>query len=120
MSVNNITNLVHDLEDSACSFFKKFANNKMQGNATKCHVLWSRNENIVTKVDSTEIENSQSKKLWGVTIDSQLSFEKHINNIFDKARAKLDAWSWAAPFMNLNLRKMLMITFLRHNSTISF
>ena len=53
----------------------------MQGNKTKCHVLLSANEKIIAKVDSVEIENSQSDKLLEVTIDSLLSFEKHNANI---------------------------------------
>ena len=43
-SANNITGLVEDLEASARSIHKWFANNQMQGNATKCHVLLSRRE----------------------------------------------------------------------------
>ena len=40
-------NLVENLEDSARSIFNWIANNKMQGNVTKCHVLWSTNEEFV-------------------------------------------------------------------------
>lgn len=39
MSANNSANLAEDLEDSARSIFNWIANNKMQGNVTKCHVL---------------------------------------------------------------------------------
>ena len=85
----------------------------MQGNAGKCHVLLSTNEKIVTKVDSAEIENSQSEKVLGVTIDSQLSFEKHINNIWGKAKAKLSALSRVAHFMNFNKRKKLVNAFFK-------
>ena len=113
LSANDNTSLVKTLEDSACSIFKWFKNNQMQGNAGKCHVLLSTNEKIVTKVDSAEIENSQSEKLLGVTIDSQLSFEKHINNICGKAKAKLSALSRVAHFMNFNKRKKLMNAFFK-------
>ena len=51
---------------------KWFTNKQMQGNATKFHVLLNTNEKVITKVDSAEIENSQSEQLLGVTIDSQL------------------------------------------------
>ena len=102
MTANNITNLVKDLEDYARSIFKCFANNQMQGNAIKCHILLIPNEKLLAKVDPAEIENSQSEKLSGVTTDSQLSFEKHINNSYDKVKAKL----------------CYRILYLRHNSTI--
>ena len=71
LSANDDTSLIKTLEDSACSIFKWFKYNQMQGNAGKCHVLLSTNEKIVTQVDSAEIENSQSEKLLEVTIDSQ-------------------------------------------------
>ena len=45
---NNNTNLIEDLEDSAHFIFNWFANNKMQGNASKCHVLLSTNEKVIT------------------------------------------------------------------------
>ena len=81
MWANNNTNLIEDLEDSAHFIFNWFANNKMQGNASKCHVLLSTNEKVITWADIVEIESSHSEKLLGIAIDSQLSFEKILNNI---------------------------------------
>ena len=69
----------------------------MQGNATICLILSRTKEKVITKVDSTEIENSQSKELSEITTYSQLSFEKHVNNICGKAKAKLSPLSWVAP-----------------------
>ena len=66
------------MENSARSIFKWFANNQMQGNKTKNHVLLNTNEKIIEKV---ETDNSQSEKLLGVAIDSLLSFEKNIANL---------------------------------------
>ena len=87
---NNISNLVENLEDSASFILKWFANTQMEGHATECHVSLSTDETVITKVDSAEIEKSQSKKKKGVTIDSQLSFEKDINTICGKANTKLN------------------------------
>ena len=39
LPANKITNLVKNLQDSAHSIFMWFANNQMQENTTKCHVL---------------------------------------------------------------------------------
>ena len=54
----------------------------------------------IKNLDSTEIKNSQSEKLLGVTINSQLSFEKHINNIHSKLKAKLGALAPVINFIN--------------------
>ena len=48
MSPNNITNLVENLEDSVRCVFKWFANNQMQGNWIKCHILLSKKEIVFT------------------------------------------------------------------------
>ena len=113
VSANDTPSLVKALEDAANSIFKWFKDNQMQGNAGKCHILLSTKEKVVTKVDSADIENSQSEKLLGVTLDSDLNFEKHINNICGKAKAKLSALSRVAPYMNFEKKKTLMNAFFK-------
>ena len=55
MSASNFTNLVENLEDSACLIFKWFPNNQIQGNTTKFHVLFSTKERVIAKANSAEI-----------------------------------------------------------------
>ena len=113
MSANNVTNLVEDLEDSAGSIFNWFANNQMQGNATKCHVLLGtkRKRSILDVAAVLDLPLSKSEKLLGVTYDIQLCFEKHINNICSRAKATLGAFSRVAPFMIFSQKKMLINAF---------
>ena len=69
-------------------------------------------DNNSTKyIGTLQIENSKCEKLLGVNIDSKLSFEKHLNIIFGKARAKISALGRVAPFMNIEKRKMIMNAF---------
>lgn len=42
-----------------------------------CKYFVKANEKVVTKFDPANIQNSQSEKLSGVTIERYLSFEKH-------------------------------------------
>ena len=85
----------------------------MQGNAAKCHILLSTNQKVITRIDSAAIKNSQSEKVLGVTIDSQLSFEKNIDNICGKAKAKLSPLYRVAPFLNFDQKKMVMNAFFK-------
>ena len=44
-----------------------------------------------------------------MTIDEKLNFEKHIEQIYVKAKAKLKALARIAPFMNIQKKKVLMM-----------
>ena len=47
----NITNIVEKLGYSGSSFFKWFANNRMQRTANKFHALLSTVEKVITKIN---------------------------------------------------------------------
>ena len=57
---------------------------------------------------STQTEINLREKLFSMKIDPKLSFEKHIEQIYAKARIKLKALARIAPFMNIQKRKVLM------------
>ena len=54
-----------------------------------CHVLLSIDKQVQVNIGTAEIENTQNEKSLGITINSKLSFDKHILQIFSKASAKL-------------------------------
>ena len=74
---------------------------EMQRNASKCRILLNTNGKVITKIQSTDIENKQSEKV----LDNQLCFEKQINNVSSKAKTKHSALSRIAPLKNFNPRK---------------
>ena len=49
--------------------------------------------------------------LSGITIDSKLTFENHINNICKRAGQKLNALARVAPYMNISKRRIIMKSF---------
>ena len=63
------------------------------------------------KIGTAQIENSSSEKLLGVTIDVKRSFEKHIQQIYAKTKAKLKALGRIASFINMNKKKVLVKVF---------
>ena len=51
--------------------------------------LLNTSNELTVKINEVQIKNSQSEKLLGITIDNDLKFEDHINNICRKASAKI-------------------------------
>ena len=101
----NISSVVKLLEEVACAIFQWFKDNEMKANADKCHVLLSTSIQLTIKINEVQIKNSQSEKLLGITIDNDLKFEDHINNICRKASGKICASSRKAPCMDFPKRK---------------
>ena len=62
------------------------SDNQLKENGGKYHVLVSTKEKVAMNVDSAQIENSHSEKLFKVIIDNELSFGKQIKTLCGKAR----------------------------------
>ena len=90
---------------SSSNFFQQFNENKLKGNTSKYHLLLSSDENIDPNIGTSQIKNSNYEKLFRVNIDSNLSFENHINLLSTKARAR---------FLNKGKRKLLMKPFFKY------
>ena len=97
-----------NLEGSTRFIFQWFENSEMQRNASKCHILLNTNRKVIEKAESADTENRQSEKLFGVTVDNQLCFEKHINNVCRKTKTKPSVLSQTAFLINFNQKKTLM------------
>ena len=89
ITVDNISSVVKLLEEVACAIFQWFKENEMKANAEKCHVLLSTSIELTVNFNELQFKNSQLEKLLEITIDNDLKFENHINNICKKASAKL-------------------------------
>ena len=85
----------------------------MKANAGKFHVLLSTSCKLTVKIKNVQIKNSQSEKLLGITIDNDLNFEDHINNICRKASVKVSALSRIAPYVDLPKRKQIMNAYFK-------
>ena len=59
----------------------------MKANTDKGHLLLSGNNNLTANIDVIDSEGNQI--LLGITIDSNFSFNKHINNLCKKSAQSL-------------------------------
>ena len=90
--------VVNNLEQSSTILFEWLDNNCMKVNTGKIHLLLSCNFRATATIDNSYIE-----VLLGITVDSNLTFENHINSICRKASQKLNALLKIAP--NINIQK---------------
>ena len=57
----------------------------------KSHVLFAEHDNLSAIIDDRTIMSENKNELLGISLDSKLSFEDHINNLCKKASQKLNA-----------------------------
>ena len=84
----------------------------MKANPEKFHVILSSNTQREIRFANASIASSPSEKLLGITLDSELKFEEHINKICNIVNKKLNALHRIGSHMSLDKRKMLLRAFI--------
>ena len=108
---NNPIEVLKCLEDASDKLFEWFSNNQMKANPDKCHVLTSSMTPTSINIKGYVSYNSLCETLLGVTIDSKLSFNAHLDKILTKARQKVHVLARIAPYMSIPKRKLIMNSF---------
>ena len=115
---HDIQTTINTLQDSSVKLFDWFPKNSMTANANKCHLLLSKNIKHVACINHIQIENNTSEKLLGVTIDSELKFDIHVNNLCKKATQKLNALARISGYMDSSKKRTRVKAFI--NSHFSY
>ena len=92
--------------------FKWFENNHMKANPVMSHILLSNKKTEKVTINNVVLTSSVEKKLLGITLDSELKFEKHITGIFNKASQEIHVLSRSTSYMLLNKQRLFMKTFV--------
>ena len=71
----------NNLEHLSSSLFKWLNDIYVETNTGKIHILLSGNLKATAKIDSNYTESENKQGLLDITINSNLTFENHINNI---------------------------------------
>ena len=91
-----LENVISRLENDSKIIIDWFRNNYMKLSEDKCHFMIfgeRTNQEVSINIGSCAVNNLKEEKLLGILIDANLSFEKHISNIRQKAGNKLFALS---------------------------
>ena len=85
----------------------------MKANHGKCHLLLSTQEDANIQIENSIINCSRSQKLLVVVLENKLKYDKHIENICQKANRKLNAVATVTNYMELPKRCILMTAFFK-------
>ena len=102
----------NNLEQSSTILFEWLNNNYMKVSDGKTYLLLSCNSRATATIDSSYIESEDELVLLGITIDSNLTFENHINCICKKASQKLNALARITPYVNMQKRRTIIKSFI--------
>ena len=95
--------------------FEWFSFNNLKANASKCHLFLSPYHPVLVNIKGSITESSNCVKLLGIYIDSNFSFEYHINRICRKASQKLNALSRITKYISEDKKRMLFNIILQFN-----
>ena len=62
----------------------------MKANPDKCHILLRIQKEANFQIVNGTTKYSRSKKLLGITLNNELKFDKHIENIYQKVSRRLN------------------------------
>ena len=74
--------------------------NNLKANASKCHFFLSPYQHTLISINGSVIKSSNSEKVLGITIDSDFTFEEHINTLRRKASQKLHELSRISQYLS--------------------
>ena len=104
--------VISDLETTINNLFDWFCCNNFNLNPSKCHLFLSTFNLKSINIKNFSIEESSSEKFLGVTVDSNFTFEKHINELRKKGNQKLHALARCAKYMSTEKRRTLFKAFV--------
>ena len=105
---DNITDVIKALEEIGGNLVNWFLNNEIKVNTDKCNLILNRQEPNTLKIEDLHTNNTLSEKLLSITFDCKLKFNKHMDNICQKARL--------APYIRATKSRMC---FSSHDSIIA-
>ena len=110
----DMSTLLRNLESDVASAILWFDANYMMLNQPKCHFLIASHspEHLWIQVGEQIIWESREEILLGVTIDKGLKFSKHVENICNKASAKVTALARLIKVVSKEKKRILMNAFI--------
>ena len=103
---------ISGLQITLDNLFNRFYYNNFEVNASKCDLFFSPFDGKCINFKSSVIEGSYSEKFLGITVDSNFTFEKHMNESCKKGNLKLNALTRCSKFMSTEKRRLMFKAFI--------
>ena len=110
---NNIADLLKTLENETSLILDWFRMNEMKPNDDKCHLIVCNHDQLSVTLGKEVIETTDSVELSGVTIDKNLNFTDHVSQLCKKGNQKLHAIAIISKYLNEDMLKLIMKTFIQ-------
>ena len=109
---DGVPRVITQLHSTVSKLFSWFTNNHVKVNQGKFHFLLSTKNAIDVHLEGACITSSSCEKLLGITIDSDLKFDKHISDLCNKISKKINALCRVTDYMSLEKRRIVIKTFV--------
>ena len=96
------------LQKASVKLFKWLHENGLTANQDKCHFLSSLDINIKFLLPACILENADSHKLLGVTIERKLNFNEHVTSLCDQTSKEIQALVRIFPYIPQIQKRRLM------------
>ena len=100
--------LMEKLEGSSNCALQWFCDNGMKPNSSICGHQF---EVMLCKIGNSQVIETHLTKLLGIKMESELTFNKHVDLVYKKASQKLNALTRMCAFIPCDKRKMLVNAF---------
>ena len=98
----DISSVISELQRITKKIFDWCRNNYIKANPEKCYVILSSNTQREIRFANASFGSSPSIKLLGITLNSELKFEDHINEICNIVNKKLNGLHRTGSRMSLD------------------
>ena len=101
----NKESVTNTLEASSLPLFTWFNNTFMKTDSDESHLLLSCNEPSKALINGSSVESNAKEILVGITTDTVLKFDGHVNNLYKKVCQNFNALAGNAPFINVDKKE---------------
>ena len=110
----NLRTVLSKLEKDTLLLSEWFSDNFMKLNEEKSHLLifGTKSDGMALNIGASQMSESESEKLLGVTIDSKLNFNLPVIQLCVKASQKLHALARVSKYMDTEKVKLIMRSFI--------